>query len=356
MLLFLYLAFSIFMLHSALMSGSRIFAIFAIFLLLVPVCLFVLLLVQQRLTRVDFTLEGAELLIVIEKGGILPLSGLKYTVSFTYDQSGEGAVIKNTAASLKGHTEIVLYPELLYTGSGVFELKKCTVSDYAGFFRLPLIPKNRPRSIPIDLLPEEKEALLEPSGDPGRNYMSEYTKTVQQPGDDASETFDVREYRSGDRISRMHWKLTAKREAPMIREFSREDNARFLFVPDFGERTQENFDHIVNNYFNLAASLPEEESAHVLMFEDPEGDLTEIPVEDARELEKAILVLFTAFQRDSYPQMHSGAEKGRFTPHSAEENLEEYHRRFGARRFIREFIVTDEELSVLAERWNEDED
>ena len=41
---------------------------------------------------------------------------------------------------------------------------------------------------------------------------------------------------------------------------------------------------------------------------------------------------------------------------SAEEILEEYHQRFGARRFIREFVVTDEELSVLSERWNEDED
>ena len=356
MLLVLYILFSLFMLHSALMSGSRGFAVFAILLFLIPVCLFVMLLVQRKLTRVYLNLSGDELVLEIEKRGWLPVSGIRYTVAFSYDQTGEGAVLKNSASSVRGRTEIVFTPDLPYIGSGVFELRKCTISDYAGFFRLSLLKKKRSPRIPIDLMPEEQELFLDSMGDPGVNYFSEYTKTVQKPGDDASETFDIREYHAGDSISRLHWKLTAKRGTPMLREFSREDNARFLFVLGLSQRTQEHFHKVIGNYFSLAASLPEEESGHVLLFEDPRGDYTELPVEDARELEKALLTVYSSFQGYAQGKKDESPEKGLFSPHSAEEILEDYHQRFGARRFIREFIVTDEELPVLAERWNEDED
>ncbi len=356
MLLVLYILFSLFMLHSALMSGSRGFAVFAILLFLIPVCLFVMLLVQRKLTRVSLNLSGEELVLEIEKRGFLPLSGIRYTVAFSYDQTGEGAVLKNSASSVRGRTEIVFYPDLPYIGSGVFELRKCTISDYAGFFRMNLLRRKRTARIPIDLMPEEREVLLDSMGDPGQNYFSEYTKTVQKPGDDASETYDIREYHAGDSISRLHWKLTAKRETPMIREFSREDNARFLFVLGLSERKQEHFHKVVSNYYSLAASLPEEENGHVLLFEDPKGELTELPVEDARELENALLTVFSSFQNISDAETRKTPEKALFSPHSAEEILEDYHQRFGARRFIREFVVTDEELPVLGERWNEDED
>ncbi len=356
MLLVLYLLFSLFMLHSALMSGSRGFAIFAILLFLIPVCLFVMLLVQRKLTRVYLNLSGDELVLEIEKRGLLPVSGIRYTVAFSYDQTGEGAVLKNSASSVRGRTEIVFTPDLPYIGSGVFELRKCTISDYAGFFRLNLLKRKHAQRIPVELMPEDREVLLDSTGAPGQTYFSEYQKTVQKPGDDASETFDIREYHAGDSISRLHWKLPAKRETPMIREFSREDNARFLFVLGLSERRQEHFHKVLSNYYSLAVSLPEEENGHVLLFEDPRGDYTELPVEDARELENALLTAFSSFQSTSYGEMDENPENALFSPHSASEILEDYHQRFGARRFIREFIVTDEELRVLAERWNEDED
>ncbi|MBR6322909.1 MAG: DUF58 domain-containing protein, partial [Lachnospiraceae bacterium] len=222
-------------------------------------------------------------------------------------------------------------------------------------FRLPIVKKKHPVRIPVDLMPQDKETLLEATGDPGLNYISEYTRTVSAPGDDASETYDIREYREGDRISRMHWKLSAKRDTLMLREFSREDNARFLFVLSFSAGTQEQFDRVVTNYYNLAAALPEEESAHVLVFEDPKGEITEIGVENASQLENTVLSVFQAYAADHSPSERKEGEKGLFSPHSAEETLEEYHQVYGSRRFLREFTVTDEALSVLAERWNEDE-
>ncbi len=354
MLQVLYLAFCLFMIHSALMSGSAVFAAFAILLILVPVCFFVMLLVQRKLTKVTLELEGEKLLLLIDKRGHLPISGMKYTLCFSYDQSGERAQIKNTVAVPKGHTEIVFYPELLYAGSGVFELKKCKISDYFGFFSVKL--QRKPQTIPIELMPADSPVMLEPAGDPGQNYISEYTKTVQKKGDDSSETFDIREYQAGDRISRMHWKLSAKRGTPMIREFSREDNARYLFLLALRERTQDEFHRVITNYWNLVQGLPEEENGHVLVFEDPKGEITEIGVEDASQLENAVLSAFQAFSADSDPSLTQEGNTARFSPHEPEEILDEYHQIYSGRRFIREFTVTDEDLKVLQKRWDEDED
>ena len=41
-----------------------------------------------------------------------------------------------------------------------------------------------------------------------------------KPGDDASETFVIREYRPGDKMHRIHWKLSAKTSDVMVRQAS----------------------------------------------------------------------------------------------------------------------------------------
>ncbi len=40
----------------------------------------------------------------------------------------------------------------------------------------------------------------------------------EKPGQDLSETFQLREYRPGDSIRRMHWKLTQKLDRPIVRD------------------------------------------------------------------------------------------------------------------------------------------
>ena len=41
------------------------------------------------------------------------------------------------------------------------------------------------------------------------------------PGQDPSEIFDVRDYRAGDRLSRIHWKLSGKFDRLMVKEYSK---------------------------------------------------------------------------------------------------------------------------------------
>ena len=41
-------------------------------------------------------------------------------------------------------------------------------------------------------------------------YMESFKYSKDRPGDDPGETYDIREYRSGDSIRQIHWKLSGK--------------------------------------------------------------------------------------------------------------------------------------------------
>lgn len=53
-----------------------------------------------------------------------------------------------------------------------------------------------------------------------RYDMESFQYAQQRAGEDAAETFDIREYRIGDSVRKIHWKLTGKMDAVMLRESS----------------------------------------------------------------------------------------------------------------------------------------
>lgn len=52
----------------------------------------------------------------------------------------------------------------------------------------------------------------------GRIRHGKFPLFRKPPGDDPGETYDIREYRSGDSIRQIHWKLSGKLDDIMIRE------------------------------------------------------------------------------------------------------------------------------------------
>lgn len=62
-------------------------------------------------------------------------------------------------------------------------------------------------------------------------------------GDDGSEVFEVRAYRDGDPLQRVHWKLTAKTGEMLVREFSLPKREVLLLQVDLYHPPQEKWDH-----------------------------------------------------------------------------------------------------------------
>lgn len=62
--------------------------------------------------------------------------------------------------------------------------------------------------------------------------MESETYSKNESGDDPTEVFDIREYREGDRLQRIHWNLSLKQDVYMVKEFSLPNNQYVLIVAE----------------------------------------------------------------------------------------------------------------------------
>ena len=65
--------------------------------------------------------------------------------------------------------------------------------------------------------------------------MESFKFSKDRPGDDPGETYDVREYRPGDSIRQIHWKLSGKLDKVMIREKSYPVDEAVLILAEPGQ-------------------------------------------------------------------------------------------------------------------------
>ena len=350
----IYLGLCFFLIHSALLSASETLAVIAIFMLLVAACFFVLCLVQRFLVRAELYEDGGEVTLLVEKKGILPVAKLNAVILFIYDQSGETSVQRTAFSVPPGRTLVDFDCILPYSGSGTFQMKKCSVCDPLSFFGIPVRRRKEIRA-EVDVSPALEEAEIYVQSNQLTGTVSDHAITVNHIGDDPSETFQIREYHPGDAISRTHWKLTAKRDIMMTRDLAKESDSQYLFVLSFTKNTQECFHKVLTNYVSLAHSLLSSQTNHMLLWPDDEGSVWDGFVNNEEDLEHMILLICHSFDAKKFDR-NIISERTALSPVTGEVVLEEFLSRTPGSAFIKQFVITDEPLDVLQGRWSEDEE
>lgn len=139
-----------------------------------------------------------------------------------------------------------------YCGIMEFWLERVTFSDYLGVFTGSCEKKSEIQQIAI--LPVCKE---ETDASDARTQIFSADGTIfelHKVGDDPAETYDIREFRAGDTMHRIHWNMTAKKDELLIRDFSQPLESTTLLLLDLQkeeEITREQWD----NFLEAAASL-----------------------------------------------------------------------------------------------------
>lgn len=119
------------------------------------------------------------------------------------------------------------------------------------------------------------------------NVFSDY-----KPGDDPSEVFDLRDYHPGDKLNRIHWKLSSKKDEFIVKDFSLPvDTPCTLFV---NLRYYENndprftlpvFDTLVETLVSVSQYMLENERLHtVVYYNGKENCFVERIISDSDEL------------------------------------------------------------------------
>lgn len=207
--------------------------------------------------------KGESIPLQLEVWNASPFSSGRVRVELTVENTFTGHREQEGFSFTTGPQHQVFQQQLSSKTCGqvVCRLGKARVCDYLGLFSLPV---GRPQQATAYFWPTvySLELGLRESAVP--NSEGEHT-SQKKPGDDPSELSALREWREGDRLSRVHWKLSQKVGRPLVKELGLPLTDHLLFLLDLNGSGQE-CDLLLDAFASLSSFLAEREWAHRVVY------------------------------------------------------------------------------------------
>ncbi len=181
--------------------------------------------------------------------------------------------------------------ELEATRSGYYEFSAHEIRIYDVFGLFYLNQKKRGIAHAM-ILPEITEVPVR-IGEAVRNFYGESVAYDElRPGNDPGELFDVREFREGDKLQKVHWSLSARMDELLIKEDSQPKScAVLLLMPEGPVGEMGSLDYMAS----LSYTLMDQKCAHYMVwYSRSRSDILRTRVED----EESFYFALTAFLQD----------------------------------------------------------
>lgn len=263
--------------------------ILLITLLVIPVFLAVLLLFTAKKLKIDTaedeqrTVRDEHFPIFIKITNPLPLPVSACYVKVKYRMAGE----KNWCTYSVGvpmrafsyeKIEVDLKPA--HCGTIEYAVKNVEIYDFIGLFRrrikldlngrITVFPKELPCSDSVNALPAQQD-------DAGALNAGK--------GCDPSEITGFREYTDGDRMNRIHWKLSSRSDDLIVKELADTYSGKCLLIPDTAVCNDENErDAVMDIFFSLGNVLTKNTEIFSVLYSDS-GELKIRAIHDRDELD-----------------------------------------------------------------------
>lgn len=179
----------------------------------------------------DFASAGAPSAIAVNVSydGKLPVSRYEITLVASYDGGRTRTVKRLYGGCENGRSTAYFTLRPSHSGAMRVKLKSVRTFDYFALF------SSQRR------MNEEMYVAVIPSDDPmgvglaENESRGEFSDTIYYKfAGDSNEIRDIREYRDGDAVRRIHWQLSSKGETTYVKEYEREaDRAAVIYVDIF---------------------------------------------------------------------------------------------------------------------------
>lgn len=197
--------------------------------------------------------EAIPITVQINNPTIFPISNVKIYITYRNSYSKEKYHKEfqvSVDAGTKTYTTFHLFSD--FAGNMIISLKGLRIYDYLKLFSLKRKFKGEIRAAVLPCYYELTESNI------SNNHINLIESDVYSPyksGDDPSEVFTIREYREGDRLQRIHWKLSQKQGQLMIKEFSDPMNCSVLLLVNLCILEEENILHYLDAILECSLSL-----------------------------------------------------------------------------------------------------
>jgi len=125
-------------------------------------------------------------------------------------------------------------------------------------------------------------------------------------GDDPSEIFDLREYNQGDKLNRIHWKLSSKKDEFIVKEYSLPIDVPCSLFLDLkcykdNELTLPVFDTLIETFLSLSQFLLDNERGHsVTFYNASQNCFTEHDIMEGSDLSTVIRNIITSINDNMF--------------------------------------------------------
>ncbi|HHV09847.1 MAG TPA: DUF58 domain-containing protein [Clostridiales bacterium] len=241
--------------------------------------------------------EPVPITVQMRNSSFFPVTGVR--IYLTYQNAYSNRKYKTeymVSLDARTNTQVTVSLKSEHAGNLVISLKAIRVYDYLKLFSLR---KKQSGEIKAAVLPSYYELTeMELSGS-GSELVDSDTYSTTKSGDDPSEIFAIREYREGDRLQRIHWKLSRKQDQLMIKEFSDPVNCSILLLVDLSTRKERALlpfaDALLECTLSLSYTLLLHKQIHYLAWYDVKyGGCTRIRISQEKELFDAVDALLQA--------------------------------------------------------------
>jgi Uncharacterized conserved protein (some members contain a von Willebrand factor type A (vWA) domain) len=246
----------------------------------------------QIVSAVHIANKGDKIPISIQLNNptIFPISYLKVYLNYQNAYSSK-KFKKVVTIPIDNNTNTTVILTLISECAGnlLVTLEGIRIYDY---FKLFSLKKKQQKELKVAILPNYYE-LAECTILKNAQFVESDSYHPTKKGDDPSEVFEIREYREGDRLQRIHWKLSKKVDQLMIKELSEPLNSSVLLfvnlcIPD-GEHKLYYMDAILECALSLSYSFLMQQQAHYICWSDENnGCCSRIRVTQEEDLYDAV--------------------------------------------------------------------
>ncbi len=206
-------------------------------LVLIPIILFLLLVIMRLSVSFELNSDSSiltkgdrgEFNIRVKNRFVLPVIRIKlygtYKNSFL-NQTDKSELCFNAAPFSDRTYKVELVSE--HVGNVDVTFSKVKVFDYFCVFALPIKVN---KSFSFSIIPSVADVGVNLS----QNMYTLSESNIfskHKPGDDPSEVFQIRDYVGGDKLNRIHWKLSTKQNSFMVKDYSLPISEAALIVVD----------------------------------------------------------------------------------------------------------------------------
>ena len=224
--------------------------------------------------------------------GFLPQPLCRFRLTITAVMTGERRSLRQSTQS-QGSWYVPL--DTSHAGAYLCQVEKARVYDYLGLFRLPV---RAPAPVETVIRPVPREPARLPNL---RHFLVRQLKP--KPGGGFSEEHELRDYRPGDSMREIHWKLSVKTDRTIVREA--QEPVRGLTLLTFDLRgTPGRVDATLEELLWLSQWLLDHDTPHQILWIDPtDCETATAPIEAPADLEALLSRLLRTPLRPDTPSL-----------------------------------------------------